>query len=70
MKLSKYLCINSKWIKKKLFGDENIFLFQSKENGESINYGILYGEKSEKIILLFQMKCYGEKSSLDKKFLD
>ena len=56
--------------KKKFIGNENIFLFQSKENGELIDYGILYGEKTEKIILLFQMKCYGEKSSLDKKFLD
>ena len=51
-------------------GDENIFLFQSKENGELIDFAALIGEKDQKTILLFQMKCYGEKSSLENKFLN
>ena len=51
-------------------GDENIFLFQSKENGKLINFATLIGEKDKKTILLFKMKCYGEKSSLDNKFLN
>ena len=56
--------------KKLLSGDENIFLYQSKENGELLDFGILYGKKNDKIFLAFQMKCYGRNSTVDDIFLD
>ena len=51
-------------------GDENIFLDQKKENGECIDYAILYGDRNNKIFLAFQMKCYGSNTTLKEKVID
>ena len=51
-------------------GEENIFLDQRKENGECLDYAILYGHRDNKIFLAFQMKCYGINASLKEKVID
>ena len=48
----------------KFKGDENIFLSQSKENGECVDYAILFGDKNEKSFISFQMKCYGSSTKI------
>ena len=55
---------------KRFKGDENIFLTQSKENGECVDYAILFGEPNDKIFISFQMKCYGNNSSISKDAKD
>ena len=55
---------------KKFNGDENIFLNQSKENGECVDFAVLFGEKNDKTFVSFQMKCYGSNTSVDEKVKD
>ena len=46
-------------------GNENVFLDQQKENGECLDYAVLFGEKDNKIFALFQMKCFERKSQIN-----
>ena len=55
---------------KKFKGDENIFLTQSKENGECVDYAVLFGEKNEKNFVSFQMKCYGSNTKIKENAMD
>ena len=52
---------------KKFKGDENFYLTQSKENGECIDFAILFGEKDDKTFVSFQMKCYGSNTKVEEK---
>ena len=60
----------SKKIIHKFKGDENIFLTQSKENGECVNYAILFGEPDNKSFVIFQMMCYGNNAKIPKEDMD
>jgi len=51
-------------------GDENIYLTQSKENGECVDYAILFGDKNEKSFISFQMKCYGSSTKIKNEALN
>ena len=46
-------------------GNENVFLDQQKENGECLDYAVLFGEKDNKIFVSFQTKCFGRKSQIN-----
>jgi len=46
-------------------GNENIFLDQQKENGECLDYAVLFGDKNNKTFVSFQMKCFGRKSQIN-----
>ena len=46
-------------------GNENVFLDQQKENGECLDYAVLFGEKDNKIFVSFQMKFFGRKSQIN-----
>ena len=50
---------------KEFSGNENIFLDQQKENGECLDYAILFGKRDNKILVSFQMKCFGRKSQIN-----
>ena len=50
---------------KEFNGNENIFLDQQKENGECLDYAILFGKRDNKILVTFQMKCFGRKSQIN-----
>ena len=50
---------------KRISGNENIFLDQQKENGECLDYAVLFGERDNKIFVSFQTKCFGRKSQIN-----
>ena len=66
----KKLLKESKTNLNKFKGDENIFLTQSKFNGECIDYAILFGEKNDKTFVSFQMKCYGNNTNIPDDAID
>ena len=54
----------------KYSGNENFFISQKNLNGELLDYAVLYGKKTEKIFIGFQMKCYSSDTLIDRKFIE
>ena len=57
-------------IKKIYNGNENIFIDQVNTNGKIVDYAFLFGEKNNKKLVTFQMKCYSTLTTLDNIFED
>ena len=57
-------------IKKEYNGDENIFIDQVNSKGKIVDYAFLFGEKDNKKLVTFQMKCYSTLTTLDNIFED
>lgn len=57
-------------IKKVYNGNENIFIDQLNSNGKIVDYAFLFGEKDNKKLVTFQMKCYSTLTTLDNIFED
>ena len=51
-------------------GNENILIDQTNTNGKVVDYAFLFGDKNEKKLLLFQMKCYSSDTSLNEIFIN
>ena len=47
--------------KRKYDGNKNYFIDQKKRNGRMLDYALLFGSKTEKIFVGFQIKCYFSK---------
>ena len=56
-------------IKLKYEGNEIIFIDQYNKYGKMVDYGVLFGNKKEKIFVAFQMKCYSRDTLLSSNFL-
>lgn len=51
-------------------GNETFYITQENQNGELLDYAVLYGKKDEKIFIGFQMKCYTSHTDIESKFID
>ena len=55
---------------KEYTGNENFFIDQKNPNGKMVDYAILYGDKNEKHLVAFQMKCYSSNTTLEDIFIN
>jgi hypothetical protein len=69
--IKKQLKIDDKYkIIDKYSGNENVLIDQTNKNGKVVDYAFLFGDKDEKKLLLFQMKCYSSDTSLEEIFIN
>ena len=57
-------------LKCKFQGNENLFIDQTNTNGRVVDYAFLFGERENKKLVLFQMKCYSNYTSLADLFVN
>ena len=51
-------------------GNENLLIDQTNPSGQIVDYSFLFGDKDDKKLLLFQMKCYSSNTNLEDIFLN
>ena len=56
--------------KEKYNGNENILIDQTNPSGQIVDYAFLFGNKDDKKLILFQMKCYSSNTNLEDIFLN
>ena len=56
--------------KEKYNGNENLLIDQTNSSGQIVDYAFLFGNKDDKKLLLFQMKCYSSDTNLEDIFLN
>jgi len=61
---------NQKTVKEQYNGNENLSIDQTNPSGQMVDYAFLFGNKDDKKLLLFQMKCYSSNTNLEDIFLN